>query len=186
MPMHNVLKLYIKPNTCRELQRRLEERIPTKMKVMMPWTFLCSKSINDTLLPDDMGIAAVSIHVFLWGFTALKIFNDPPPNSLYTFRIWLSLSRESADTSQPTSLNFLPISTKAGSRRWETITSAKCRPPHHPTLLIVSFSLEAKNVTILFIPLISLCWLPFLRIPSQGNVWSLCLPQIPKSLSVWT
>lgn len=102
------------------------ENTQTKEQAMLPWIYLCCENINDILLPGYKGTCATSIHVFLWGFTVLKIFNDPNSHSQCVSHFW---SCGSADTSQPISLNFLSISTEAGSWRWESITHLQNTSP---------------------------------------------------------
>lgn len=116
----------IKLNICKELQdksqRMLEKKIPQKWKWCSFWFSRVEKA-TVTLCCLTQQLLCSFIHVFfLWGSTVLKIFNDPNKHCVHSQQTSDFWPRVSADTSQPTSLNFLPVSTEAGSRRWESIT----------------------------------------------------------------
>lgn len=110
-----------------------------------------------------MGSCAASIHVFFEVSLLLKSWMS---------HFW---SRGFADTSQPSSLNFPPISTKAGSRRWESITHLQ-NAALGSINSVIQFRPAKCDWTFLF------CRLPCSRIPVWGEVWSLCLSQLSKAL----
>lgn len=136
-----------------ELKWKKVSKITTKMNVKFSCVF-GKKKISDILLPGYMGSLATSIHVFLWGFSVLKIFNDPNSQSVHSQCMSHFWSRGSViHLSQLASTSSLfPLKQEAGDEKVSHICKMQPR-----ALLIVSFSLEEEKCDWTFLFLLLEC-----------------------------